>query len=158
MTIFRELGPHHIGLEISNWIHMSAGQIDCENPLSECTAPLCAIHVPYIQMEEWNDVSEIQSSNGQQLLVFHMSNCHIYGSVQERRSSIANALELRLSCTNPSICTHLWPLNKWIFKCCIHGEIVTWLAYYFIQKSFVYIYDSNFELKNLSQAHKSWHG
>ena len=29
---------------------------------------------------------------------------HIDGLVQERRNSIANALELRLSCTNPSIC------------------------------------------------------
>ena len=27
----------------------------------------------------------------------------IYGLVQEKRNSIANALELRLSCTNPSI-------------------------------------------------------
>ena len=33
---------------------------------------------------------------------FHMV-CHIDGLVQERRNSIANALELRLSCTNPSI-------------------------------------------------------
>ena len=29
----------------------------------------------------------------------------INGLVQERRNSIANALELRLSCTNPSICS-----------------------------------------------------
>ena len=29
---------------------------------------------------------------------------YIDGLVQERRNSIANALELRLSCTNPSIC------------------------------------------------------
>ena len=29
--------------------------------------------------------------------------CTIDGLVQERRNSIANALELRLSCTNPSI-------------------------------------------------------
>ena len=30
---------------------------------------------------------------------------HINWLVQERRNSIANALELRLSCTNPSICS-----------------------------------------------------
>ena len=30
-------------------------------------------------------------------------NFNIDGLVQERRNSIANALELRLSCTNPSI-------------------------------------------------------
>ena len=29
--------------------------------------------------------------------------CYIDGLVQEKRNSIANALELRLSCTNPSI-------------------------------------------------------
>ena len=34
---------------------------------------------------------------------------HIDGLVQERRNSIANALELLLSCTNPSIC---FPLPK----------------------------------------------
>ena len=31
---------------------------------------------------------------------------HIDGLVQERRNSIANAPELRLSCTNPSIYMH----------------------------------------------------
>ena len=31
------------------------------------------------------------------------NNYNIDGLVQERRNSIANALELRLSCTNPSI-------------------------------------------------------
>ena len=40
---------------------------------------------------------------------------HIDGLVQERRNSSANALELRLSCTNPSILSHLlcvsW--NQW---------------------------------------------
>ena len=36
---------------------------------------------------------------------------HIHGLVPERRNSIANALELRLSCTNPSI-----------FSCCLHSE------------------------------------
>ena len=30
---------------------------------------------------------------------------HIDGLVQERHNSIANALEMRLSCTNPSIYT-----------------------------------------------------
>ena len=39
--------------------------------------------------------------------------------MQERRNSIANALELRLSCTNPSICnTALWSTvkNLWILS------------------------------------------
>ena len=52
---------------------------------------------------------------------------HIDGLVPERRKSIANALELRLSCTNPSACHSLthWGRNKMaaiyvaghIFKC-----------------------------------------
>ena len=32
---------------------------------------------------------------------------HIHGLVQERRNSIANALELRLSCTHPGCCRYL---------------------------------------------------
>ena len=38
------------------------------------------------------------------------SHNHFDGLVQERRNSIALAMELRLSCTNPSILTH-WPLE-----------------------------------------------
>ena len=41
----------------------------------------------------------------------------IDGLVQERRNSIANALELRLSCTNPSkfnpMVTHGWLLTRY---------------------------------------------
>ena len=33
----------------------------------------------------------------------HRGWCHFDGLMQERRNSIANAMELRLSCTNPSI-------------------------------------------------------
>ena len=36
---------------------------------------------------------------------------HIEGLVQERRKSIVNALELCLSCTNPSICVMQNNLN-----------------------------------------------
>ena len=42
---------------------------------------------------------------------------HIDGLVQERRNSIADALELCLSCTNPSICNvhiTLQPSNLWL--------------------------------------------
>ena len=35
--------------------------------------------------------------------------CYIDGLVQERRNSIANALELRCSCTNPLISLERWP-------------------------------------------------
>ena len=36
----------------------------------------------------------------------HFDQGHIDGLVQERRNPIANALELRLFCTNPSICSN----------------------------------------------------
>ena len=43
----------------------------------------------------------------EELPVYH----YIDGVVQERRNSIAGALELRLSCANPSSCWLLWPLE-----------------------------------------------
>ena len=36
---------------------------------------------------------------------------HVDELVRERRNSIANAVDLRLSCTNPSICALLSPLS-----------------------------------------------
>ena len=48
---------------------------------------------------------------------------HIDGLVEERRNSIANALELRLSCTNPSIfdvVTHLF-YDEWHFSCDLYN-------------------------------------
>ena len=45
---------------------------------------------------------------------------HVDGLVQERCNSIANALELHLSCTNPSLCLHagttLKPQTACVFK------------------------------------------
>ena len=38
---------------------------------------------------------------------------HIDGLVQERRNSIASAMELRLSCTNPMICC-VYFLGRWV--------------------------------------------
>ena len=39
---------------------------------------------------------------------------YIYGFVQERHNSIANTLELCLSCTNPLICLKLQPHLPWV--------------------------------------------
>ena len=39
----------------------------------------------------------------------YMYNSHFDGLVQERHNSIANTLELRLSCTNPSILCSIFP-------------------------------------------------
>ena len=63
-----------------------------------------------------------------------MQQHHIDGLIQERRNSIANALELRLSCTNPSICSRCtigWDIlvpsidnsNTWLYlKTCITAK------------------------------------
>ena len=66
-------------------------------------------------------------SNMWSLLV--VVNQHIEGSIQERRNSITNASELRLSCTNPSI-LNLWE-NLYIWICILnrswHWDITdTW--------------------------------
>ena len=66
---------------------------------------------------------------------------HIDGLVQERRNSIANALELRLSCTNPSIsCRHSLPVSAtWcklyvcdLCKICFHFISRSWNCIIFI--------------------------
>ena len=58
-------------------------------------------------------------------ILFHTP--QIDGLVQERRNSIANALELRLSCTNPSKCSlKRWaPSSRIYFSCSREGEIFT---------------------------------
>ena len=52
----------------------------------------------------------------------HLKNrqLHIDGLVQESRNSIANALELRLSCTKPSIGNPWVPGNKWVIQTWLH--------------------------------------
>ena len=46
------------------------------------------------------------------------ANYDIDGLKQERRISIANALELHLSCTNPSICPQNFVLQYWWLVSC----------------------------------------
>ena len=50
---------------------------------------------------------------------------HIDGLVQERRNSIANALELRLFCTNPSILRPDWPKWQTVFSNAFFKKSVT---------------------------------
>ena len=38
-------------------------------------------------------------------IIYYLQVLHIDGLLQERRTSTALAMELRLSCTNPSICS-----------------------------------------------------
>ena len=65
------------GYEISNWMHLSVGQVDCKNHLSKCI-----IHLSEIYKADATHVKVIntQSSFGQVLQVFHLSDCHFYSS------------------------------------------------------------------------------
>ena len=48
--------------------------------------------------------------------------CHIDSLVQERRSSIANALDLRLSCINPSIWCHQAAMSYFFPQLQVHEK------------------------------------
>ena len=65
------------GFEISKWMHLSVRQVDCKNHLSECTIHLSEIHkanATYVK------IRNTQSSVGQVLQLFHLSDCHFYSS------------------------------------------------------------------------------
>ena len=68
-----------------------AGLVDELAPMDQIMARA------HVEMDRW-----IQIPGTWKYALFNEH--HIDGLVQERRNSIANALELRLSCTNPSIC------------------------------------------------------
>ena len=68
---------HNAGLEISNWMLLSVGQVDCENHLSECTIPLSEIYKGNVTNVK---IRNTHSSVGQVLQVFHLSDCHFYSS------------------------------------------------------------------------------
>ena len=52
-----------------------------------------------------------------------LNEIHLHGLVQERRNSIANTLELRLSCTNPSILSYPSGGLPWY---CRHFQYCSW--------------------------------
>ena len=63
--------------EISNWMHLSVGQVDGKNHLSECTIHLSEI---YNANATYARKRNMQSSVGEVLQVFHLSDCHFYSS------------------------------------------------------------------------------
>ena len=75
------------GFEISNWMHLSVGQVDCKNHLSECTIHLSDI---YKANATYVKIRNMQSSIGQVLQVFHLSDCHFYTSQDDQTSEISN--------------------------------------------------------------------
>ena len=54
-------------------------------------------------------ISSSQDGNEKLWLSVHRYNWYIVGLVQKRRRSSALAMELRLSCANPSICSQRRP-------------------------------------------------
>ena len=61
---------------------------------------------------------------------------HFHGLVQERRNSTANTLELRLSCTNPSIWSNsIWAVESQCcyvvaIRCCCNDDWFLWCITY----------------------------
>ena len=58
-------------------MHLSVRQVDCKNHLSECTIHLSEI---YKANATYVKIRNTQSSVGQVLQVFHLSDCHFYSS------------------------------------------------------------------------------
>ena len=73
---------------------------------------------------------------------------YINGLVQERRNSIANALELRLSCTKPSIWVYNWnrmemyfvPTYQWVSTRKTLTPLLMHWSYIFLALTHIYIY------------------
>ena len=65
------------GFEFSNWMHLSVGQVDCKNKLSECSIHFSEI---YKANTIYVKIRNTQSSVRQVLQVFHLSDCHFYSS------------------------------------------------------------------------------
>ena len=75
------------GFEISNGMHLCVGQVDFQNHFSECTIHLSEI---YETNATYVKIRNTQSSVGQVLQVFHLSDCHFYSSQDDRTSEISN--------------------------------------------------------------------
>ena len=67
-------------------MHLSIGQVDCKNHLSECTIPLSEI---YKANATYVKIRNTQSSVGQVLQVFHLSDSFLLIS-DDRTSEISN--------------------------------------------------------------------
>ena len=76
-TSWKHYSEDDAGFEISNLMHLSIGQVDCKNHLSECAIHLSEI---YKANATYVKIRNTQSSVGQVLQVFHLSDCHFYSS------------------------------------------------------------------------------
>ena len=97
--------------------HVMSPRLQWVNSLYPDDTHICIMHaMNYIIIGLGNGLSpawhQAKYQNQWQVSDWQLNNQeHINGLVQERRNSIANAMELRLSCTNPSI--SYWKVIKW---------------------------------------------
>ena len=107
---------HNAGFEISSWMHLSVGQVDCKNHFSECTIHLSEI---YKANATYVKIRNTQSSLGQVLRVFHLSDCHFYLSQRSHEWNFepCNAL---LSWVNNWVIT--WKMMNNALLCTSHYQ------------------------------------
>ena len=98
---YRQTSDISPGFEISNWMHLSIGQVDCKNQLSECIINLSEIYkanATYVKIRNAQSV-------GQVLQVFQLSDCHFY------LSQTIGQVKFR------TLKLHLRQYNCWSFRC-----------------------------------------
>ena len=123
---------------LCNWRHyeknISLRQNSSDNLNIWSRSIIIYLDTPRVSEPNWSRwcIWLVLISNYQYLDVHHIKKCnctrrvcsdsislHIDGLVQERRNSIANALELRLSCTNPLIWIHLCTMHVFTWRWCL---------------------------------------
>ena len=91
--------------------------LDIQNPLpTESPLPVMSpTNASRLHHANLEDIIFVVSFGGTHLLSYRASidEDNIDALVQERHNSIVNALQLRLSCTNPSICLPITPIPRW---------------------------------------------
>ena len=113
-----------------------------------CSVIIISLNFYQIWHEWWGSSAPLNSrAVDTQFQTWHSLDSYFDEFVQERRNSIANTLELRLSCTNPSICplTQIGLWTKWKKKfadCivkCISKQSHCWLIWNAIKLMYYYV-------------------
>ena len=125
---FIDRGPIHKQLMSLKFGSSLCSNLGCDNPIRSL---LCMCHNSIVVVacaKSWDDLTFLSSCEQQHVYLYSLSRpiCNLFccigqymlmvlckkdvtavhygGLMQERRNSIANALELRLSCTSPPMC------------------------------------------------------
>ena len=98
-----------INLIFGGWTHCGTPSLDLTN-FGSYTADFLWCGVGWWGVKQWqNTCKNDQKPLYQVMTKFWSRILYMNGLVQERRNSIADRLELHLSCTNPLI-IHVWPM------------------------------------------------